>query len=330
MKLLKLKLLHAAMAMAGALLPWGGKAALAQDYPTRAITMIVPFTVGGGTDILGRLVAQRLEQKWGKPVIVENRPGAGGAVGIVAAGRSEPDGHTMVMASVTNLAVNATLYKKLAYDPVNDFVPLALVAATPFVLVVNPSLPVKNVAEFIAYAKARPGTINYATSGPGVPHHLYAELLKTMTGIDMAPVPYKGSLPALNDVVAGHVPLMIVDLGPALGAVQGGSVRALGVTTAKRLAVLPDVPPINDTVPGFDVSGWFMIAAPAATPRPIVDKLHAELKLLLSAPDVAEQISKAGMLPMETPSVETMHAFIKSEIARWGEVVRKAGIEGSM
>ncbi|MDB5569278.1 MAG: extra-cytoplasmic solute receptor BugT [Hyphomicrobiales bacterium] len=317
-------------ALAGAFLTLGVAAAAAQEFPTRTMTMIVPFVVGGGTDILARLVAQRLEQAWGKPVIVENRPGAGGAVGIVAAGKAEPDGHTLVMASVTNLAVNASLYKKLAYDPVKDFTPLALVAATPFVLVVNPSLPVKTVADFIAYAKARPGTINYATSGPGVPHHLYAELLKTMTGIEMTPVPYKGSLPALNDVVAGHIPVMVVDLGPALGPVQGGSVRALGVTTAKRLAVLPDVPPINDTVPGFDVSGWFMIAAPAATPRPIAEKLHAQLKQILAAPGVAEQISQAGMLPMETPSIDTMHEFIKSEISRWGAVVRKAGIEGSM
>lgn len=301
----------------------------AAHYPERPVTLIVPFAPGGGTDILARLIAQKLEQAWGKPFIVENRPGAGSVVGAQAAARAEPDGYTLLLASVSNLSANPTLYKKLPYDPAKDFVPLALAAATPFVLVVNPSLPVKSVAELIDYVKARPGQINYASSGPGVPHHLYIEMLSGMAGIHMTMVPYKGSLPALNDVAAGHVPLMMVDLGPVLGAIQGNLVRPLAVSVARRIDVLKDVPPLADTVPGFDASGWFMMAAPAATPRPIVDKLHDELTRLLAAPDAAGQLLNAGMLPVPNRSVEDLRKYIADETARWGEVIRKAGIAGT-
>jgi tripartite-type tricarboxylate transporter receptor subunit TctC len=228
------------------------------------------------------------------------------------------------------MAVNVTLFKKLPYDPAVDFTPLALAAATPFVLVVNPQLPVKNVREFIAYAKAQPQPLNYATSGPGVPHHLFMELLKSMTGLQMTAVPYKGSLPALNDVVAGHVPTMFVDLGPALGQVQGGGVRALGVSMATRVAAIADVPPINDSLPGFNVSSWQMFAAPSGTPRPVAEKLRAEIAGVLASPEVRAQITKAGMLPMDSGSIAQLESFVRAEIKRWGDVVRKAGIEGSM
>jgi tripartite-type tricarboxylate transporter receptor subunit TctC len=227
------------------------------------------------------------------------------------------------------MAVNVTLFKQLPYEPAADNVPLAMAAQTPFVLVVNPSLPVKSVADLIAYVKAQKGKVSYATAGPGVPHHLFAELLKSMTGIEMSPVPYKGSVPAITDVVAGHVPLMFVDLGPALSLIQAGKVRAIGVSTGKRIPALPDVPPVNDTVKGFDVASWQMVAAPAKTPRAIVDRLHAELKKQLASPDLSAQIAKTGMLPMATPSVEELQAFVKSEIARWGKVVQQAGIAGS-
>ncbi len=302
----------------------------AQEFPTKTLTIIVPFAAGGAGDILARIVGPRLEKKWGQSVVVEHRPGAGGVVGAVAAARAPADGHTLIIAPSPTMAVNVTLFKKLPYDPAADFTPLALAAATPFVLVVNPQLPVKSVKDFIAYAKAQPQPLNYATSGPGVPHHLFMELLKSMTGLQMAAVPYKGSLPALNDVVAGHVPAMFVDLGPALGQVQGGGVRALGVSMATRVAAIPDVPPINDDLPGFDVSSWQMFATPSGTPRPVAEKLHAELSAILAAPDVRAQITKAGMLPMDTPSIAQLERFVRSEIARWGDVVRKAGIEGSM
>jgi tripartite-type tricarboxylate transporter receptor subunit TctC len=300
----------------------------AQDFPARPVTMVVPFTPGGAGDILSRMLGPRLEQKWGKPLIVENKPGAGGVIGAVAVQKAAPDGYTLLIAPSATMAINVTLYKSLPYDPTTDFVPLALAAQTPFVLIVNPELPVRTVADLIKLAKEK-GKLSYASAGPGVPHHLFAELLKTMTGIEMTHVPYKGSLPALNDVVAGHVPLMFVDLGPALPMIQAGKVRALGVSTATRIAMLPDVRPVGDTVPGFGAASWQMIAAPAKTPRPVVDKLHADIKNLLDASDVKEQIAKTGMVPMDSQSVAGLQAFVTSEIARWGKVVQQAGIAGS-
>lgn len=307
--------------------------AKAQDseasYPSRQLTIVVPFAPGGGTDMLARMIGRRLESAWGKSVVIENRPGAGGIVGATAVARAAPDGHTLLLGAGTNLAVNVTLYKKLSYDPAKDFTPLALVAGTPFVLVVNPSLPVNTVAEFVAYVKERPGQLSYATSGPGVPHHLFIELLSSMSGLKMTMVPYKGSLPALNDVAAGHVPLMMVDIGPSLGTIRGGGVRAIGISTAQRFPSLSEVPPIGDTVPGFNAAGWFMFAAPAATPTPIVAKLHAELDRFFSEKATADEIVRNGFLPLPNRSLADLKSFIVSEIAHWGDVVRKAGVEGA-
>jgi tripartite-type tricarboxylate transporter receptor subunit TctC len=293
------------------------------------VTIVVPFAAGGGGDILARMAAPRLEAKWGVPVVIENKPGAGGNIGATAVARAAPDGYTLLLAGSPQYAVNVTLFKKLPYDPVADFTPLAMAAATPFVLVVNPDVPAKSVAEFVAYAKAQPQPLVYATAGFGVPHHLFMELLKSMTGLSMTPVPYTGSAPSLRDVVGGHVPVMFVDLGPGLGQMQAGAVRPLGVSMARRLEALPDVPPVNDTIPGFDVAYWQMYAVPAGTPRDIVAKLNADLRAVLELPELQDQVSKAGMLPREPGSVEQLQAFVKSEIARWGDVVRKAGIEGS-
>ncbi len=305
----------------------GVPAAHGQDYPSRAMTMVVPFASGGAGDILSRMLGPRLEQRLGKPIIVENKTGAGGVIGANLVAKAPPDGYTLLIAPSGTMAVNVTLYKNLSYDPVADFVPLALVAQTPFVLVVNPELPVRSVRELIQYVKERPRQLSYATAGPGVPHHLFAELLKTMTGIEMSPVAYRGSLPALNDVVAGHVPLIIVDLGPSLGLIQSGKLRPLGVSTATPVAALPDVPPIAEAgVPGFDAASWQMIVAPAKTPRPILDKLHGELKSLLATNDVKDQILRNGMLPAQDLSIDGLQDFIKSEIVRWGKVVQQAGI----
>jgi tripartite-type tricarboxylate transporter receptor subunit TctC len=317
------------LAVAAAVLAVTAIASRAQDWPVKPVTIIIPYAAGGAGDILARMLSPRLEKAFGKPFVVENKPGAGGVIGAVTTAKAAPDGHTIMIAPSPVMAVNVTLFKHLPYDPAADFVPLAMAAQTPFVLVVNPSLPVKSVADLIAYVKAQKGKISYATAGPGVPHHLFAELLKSMTGIDMSPVPYKGSVPAITDVVAGHVPLMFVDLGPALSLIEAGKVRAIGVSTGKRIPALPDVPPVNDTVKGFDVASWQMVAAPAKTPRAIVDRLHAELKAQLASPDLSAQITKTGMLPMATPSVEELQAFVKSEIARWGKVVQQAGIAGS-
>jgi tripartite-type tricarboxylate transporter receptor subunit TctC len=303
--------------------------ASAQTYPTKPVTIVIPFAAGGAGDILGRMLSPRLEKAFGRPFVVENKPGAGGVIGAVATARAEPDGHTIMIAPSPTMAVNVTLYKKLPYDPVADFVPLAMAAQTPFVLVVNPALPIKSVADLIKWVKDQKGKVSYATAGAGVPHHLFAELLKSMTGIEMSPVPYKGSVPAVTDVVAGHVPLMFVDLGPALSVIQAGKVRAIGVSTATRIPALPDVPPINDTVKGFDVASWQMVVAPAKTPRPIVERLHAELKKQFATPEVSAQVAKTGMLPIQTTTIADLQAFVKSEIARWGKVVKQAGIAGS-
>ncbi|MDH7794601.1 MULTISPECIES: tripartite tricarboxylate transporter substrate binding protein [unclassified Beijerinckia] len=306
-----------------------GGSSKAQNFPNKTVIIVVPYAAGGSGDILARLVGAKLETKWGQAVVVENRIGAGGNIGAAAVARATPDGTTLLLGASPQFTVNVTLFKKLPYDPEKELTPLAMAAATPFVLVVNPSVPVKTVKEFIDYAKASPQPLSYATAGYGVPHHLYMELLKSMTGVQMNPVPYRGSVPALTDVVAGHVPVMFVDLGPGLGQMQSGAVRSLGVSLARRLDVLPDVPPINDTLPGFDVASWQMFAAPSGTPQPILEKLSADIRSVLEMPDIAEAISKAGMLPLPPRNIEDLQKFVKAELIRWGDVVRKAGLEGS-
>ena len=304
--------------------------ARADDYPVRPVTLIVPYTPGGSTEILARIVGQKLEQRLGKPVIVENKPGAGTVIGSTAVAQSTPDGYTLLMATPTPMAINVTVHKSLPYDPAADFVPLGMVASAPFFLVVDPELPVNSVKELIAYAKANPGKLSYGSGGVGAPHHLYMELFKSMTGTQMAHVPYKGSLPALDDVVGGHIQLMFCDIPPAAGMVAAGKVRALGVSTRERIAAYPDIPTVAEAgVPGFDVAGWFMIVAPAKTPRAIVDKLHDELLNVMASPDVKERIVKLSLVPLPTPSVADMQSFVKTEIVRWRKIVQQAGIAGT-
>jgi tripartite-type tricarboxylate transporter receptor subunit TctC len=317
-----------------ALVGWVGAgqvgAAQAQDFPTHPLTIVVPFTSGGTTEIMARLIGKGLEEKLGKPVVVENKPGAGTVIGSNYVAKSEPDGYTMLMATSTPMAINVTVHKALPYNPATDLVPLAMVALSPFVLVVNNDLPVKSVKELIAYAKANPGKLTFGSGGPGAPHHLFAELFDSMAGIKMTHVPYKGSLPALNDVLAGHIQLMFVDVPPVAGMIAAGKVRALGVTPKKRLAALPNIPTIDEAgVPGYDAAAWFMVAGPAKTPKPIVERLHKALKEVLAAPAMREQIKKFSLVPMDTPSVADMQTFVKSEIDRWGKVVRAAGIAGT-
>ena len=307
----------------------GGLVAFAQDYPSRPVTIVVPFAAGGGTDILGRMVAQKLEQRLGRPFLIENKPGAGSTTAAAFVARAQPDGYTLLMAPSNTLAVALTIYKNIAYDPVGDFVPLGLIAQTPFMLIVNPALPVHSVAGLIRLAKEKPGELSFGSAGPGTPHHLYAELFKSMTGIEMGHVPYRGSLPLLNDVVAGHIPLAFIDFGPSIGMLQAGKVRPLGISTKMRLAQFPDIPPIADAVPGFDAASWQMLVAPARTPRPIVDKLHSALLGVVALPEFRDQIIAGGMLPMDNPSVEGLQDFVKSEIVRWGAIVRRAGLAGT-
>jgi tripartite-type tricarboxylate transporter receptor subunit TctC len=316
-----------ALAMLAALL---SVHAQAQDFPNRPLTMVVPFTPGGATDILARLLSAKLEERLGKPVVVENRPGAGTNIGSNYVAKSAPDGYTLLMATSSPMAINVTLHKALPFDPAQDFVPLALVAQSPFVLVVNPQVEAKSVQDLIALAKAKPGKLSFGSGGPGAPHHLFGELFKTMTGTQMTHVPYRGSVPALNDVIAGHIEFMFCDFASAAGQIQGGKVRALAVSTKARIPAFPDIPPVAESgVPGYDVAAWFMVVAPAKTPQAAVERLHAELKTILAMSDVREQILKISLLPMESQSVPAMQDFVKSEIVRWGKVVEAAGVARS-
>jgi tripartite-type tricarboxylate transporter receptor subunit TctC len=302
----------------------------AQDYPARPVTFVVPFTPGAATDILTRMLAAKLEERLGKPFVVENRPGAGTVIGSNSVAKSSPDGYTLLMATSTPMAINVTLHKNLPFDPATDFVPLALVAQSPFVLIVNPALPVRSVQQLVALAKERAGKLSFGSAGPGSPHHLFAELFKSMTGTQMTHVAYRGSVPALNDVLGGHVDLMFCDFASAAAMLQGGKVRPLGVSIKSRIPEFPDIPPITETgLPGYDVAAWFMVVAPAKTPAPIADKLHGELERILAAPDIRQRIAKLSLVPMDTPSIAEMQTFVKSEIARWGKVVQDAGIAGS-
>src|ERR1700710_1659522 len=248
-----------AIAGCGGALTWlAGSSALAQSaYPGRTIKMIVPYPAGGTTDLLGRLIADQFKRGLDATVIVENKPGAGTTLGADQVAKSEPDGYTLLMATSTTLAINKTLYRKLPYDPVKDFTPIALVAGVPFALIINPTLPAKTLAEFIAYAKSKPGELAYGSAGNGSPQHLGAEMLKSAAGIDIRHVPYRGSVPAMLDIIAGHIPFMIVDLQPALQQIRDGKVTVLGVTTPQRVAAAPDIPTLAESgLAGFELVAW--------------------------------------------------------------------------
>jgi len=298
----------------------------AEDYPARTTTIVCPYAPGGATDILARILGRKLEERLGKSFVIINRPGAGTVLAAHAVATAQSDGYTLLMGTSTPLAINATLHKKLPYDPAKDFVPLALVADVPFVLVVTPSLPVKSVGELVKYAKDNPGKLSFGSSGPGSPHHLFMELFKTMTGTEMTHVAYKGSVPALTDIIAGRIPIMFVDLAPSLQFIKNGNVRAIGVSSKTRVPQLPDVPPIADGVPGFEAVAWQMLVAPSGTPKSVVDRLHAELKSIEAQAQFKEEIAKIGTVPVDTPSVADLQAYVTSEIARWGKIVEKSGV----
>jgi tripartite-type tricarboxylate transporter receptor subunit TctC len=302
--------------------------AQAQDYPTRNATIVVPFAPAGGTDILARMCAQALEQRFGRSFVVENRPGAGQQIGVSAVARAAPDGYTLLMATSSAMAINPTLYKKLSYDPVKDLMPVAMVGHLPFVLVVTPSLPVTSVAELVAYLKANPGKLSYGSGGVGASHHLYGELFKILTGTQMTHVPYKGTVPALNDVIAGHIQVLFGDPPPTLPQVAAGKVRGLGVTTAQRIPAVPQLPPINDTVAGFDTAAWQMLMAPAGTPASVIDRLHQAIVAYVASAEGQKKLTDMGMIPgAPTPPAE-LARFLAREVADWGKVVRQAGAAG--
>lgn len=306
----------------------GALPAQAQDYPARGATIVVPFTPAGSTDILARLCAQVLEQRLGRSFVVENRPGAGQQVGVSAVARAAPDGYTLLMATSSAMAVNPTLYKKLSYDPLKGLTPVAMVGHLPFVLVVTPSLPVASVADLVAYLKANPGKLSYGSGGIGASHHLYGELFKSLTGTQMTHVPYKGTVPALNDVVAGHIQVLFGDSPPTLPQVAAGKVRGLGVTTARRIPAAPQLPPINDTVAGFDSAAWQMLMAPAGTPGAVIDRLHRAIAAYVASAEGQKKLIDMGMIPgAPTPPAE-LARFVAREVADWGKVVRQAGAAG--
>jgi len=307
-----------------------GPVAHAGDYPARPITLIAPWPPGGAVDTLCRILAAKLSERLGKSVVVENRPGAGSVIGVAAAARALPDGYTLVMAGSAALATSVTIYKKLPYDPTKDFAPLAFIARIPFVLVVHPSLPVRSVPELIQLAKEKPGDLSYASGGPGSPHHLYTEMFQRVTGSEMRHIPYKGSAPALSDVIAGHVPVMFGDIIASLPLIREGKLRALGVTSLARVPSAPDIPTIAEAgIADFEAVGWVMIVAPAGTPQAVVARLHAEFKAIVAMPDTRSLMIKLGTIPLDSPPPAEQKRFVNSEIARWAKVVQQAGIAGS-
>ena len=322
---MKRPLVHFARALAAALLVVAAPVVLGQAaYPTRPVRLVVPFPAGGTTDILARAAAQKLSEAWGQQVIVDNRPGAAGNIGAELVAKSAPDGYTLLMGTVGTHAINASLYAKMPYDQVKDFAPVILVAGVPNVLVVNPQLPVNTVAELIAYAKANPGKLNFASSGSGTSIHLSGELFKTMTGVQMTHVPYKGSAPALTDLMGGQVQLMFDNLPSSLAFIKAGKLRAIAVTSTTRAAALPDTPAVADTVPGFEASSWFGILAPAGTPREIVAKINGEISKWLASPDAKEKLAAQGAdVAGGTPEDFAKH--IQTETAKWAKVVKESG-----
>jgi len=297
----------------------------AANYPNKPITIVVPFAAGGTTDILARLVGQYLGTELGQPVLVDNRLGAGGNIGGQVAARAPADGYTLFMGTVGTHAINQSLYKKMPFDPIKDFAPISRVANVPNLLVANPQQPYKNVQELIAYARANPGKVNFGSSGNGSSIHLSGELFKLMTKTDMVHVPYKGSAPAMNDLLGNQIAIMFDNMPSAIQHVRSGKLRPLAVTTAKRSPELPDVPTIAEAgVPGYEATSWFGLLAPAATPADIVNKIDAALIKVYANPELRKKIADQGAEPVVEKPAE-FAAFIKAETAKWGKVVQASG-----
>ena len=297
----------------------------AQAWPAKPIKWIVPFAPGGTTDILARTIGEKLARALGQPVIIENKPGAGGGVGAEFTAKAPPDGYTIMGGTISTHAINASLYKSLPYDPVKDFVPITLIVRLPNMLVVNPDVPAKNVAELIALLKANPAKYTFASSGNGTSQHLSGELFKAMAGVEMQHIPYKGSPPALQDVVSGQVTMTFDNITTAWPLAKAGKLRALAVTTAKRASIAPDVPTLAESgLPGYEVGSWQGVFAPAGTPPEIVKRLNAEIVKIINLPDVKEKLLGLGAEPVgNTP--EEFAVLVKAEIVKWADVVKKSG-----
>ena len=299
-----------------------------ETYPARPIRLIVPSAPGGGTDFTARTISQKLTESIGQTVIVDNRAGAAGNIGAEIAAKASPDGYTLVM-PITSFPINPHLYSKLPFDTLKDFAPVVMASSAPLFLVVNPSIPAKTVGELIAFAKSKPGQLNYANSGNGTTAHLAGELFKKMAGVNLVSVPYKGGGPAVIDLMAGRVQIYFSTIPAALSHVQAGKLRGVAVTTTQRVSLIPDVPTAAESgLPGFEVVGWFGIFAPAGTPRLVVAKLNKELNQVLSLPDTQQRFASQGLIPGGgTP--EELGKFLRAEIAKWGALIKEAGIQGS-
>lgn len=310
--------------LCGAALLLAATAAVAQ-YPTKPVRLVIAFSPGGPSDILSRLIGGKLSERMGQPFVFDNRPGAGGNIAGEIVAKSVPDGYTLMIANNSVLAANASLYKKMEYNPAKDLVPVVWVASQPNILVVHPSLPAKSVKEFIDYARARPGQLNYASSGSGAAAHLAAELFKSMTRTDMVHIPFKGAAPALTDVLAGRSQLIFATALSVQPHLQANRLRPLGVTTLKRMDTMPNLPTIAESgVPGFEASTWHGLVAVAGTPRAVMAKLNAEVNAVLKDPQVSKFLESQGAI-IEGGSAEKFAGFIKSEIPKWAKVIKESG-----
>ncbi len=313
--------------IASVLLTFGpAQAQTGESYPSKPVRLILPFPPGGATEVLGRLIAERLTAGLGQPVVVENRGGAGGNVGAEAAAKSAPDGYTLVLVA-PSLAISPSLYTKLNYDPVKDLAPISLVGTVPNVLVTDPKLPVQNLSEFIALAKSKPGGMNFGSGGSGTSNHLGGELFNIVAGVKLVHVPYKGVNLAMNDVLSGRIQLVVIGVPIAAPHIKAGRLRALGIVAPQRSPILPDVPTVAEAgLPNFEVTTWYGVLAPAGTPRPIINRLNAELVRAMHAPEMKERLASIGTDP-KTSTPEEFADYIRQEIAKWGKVIREAGLK---
>ncbi|HSS29224.1 MAG TPA: tripartite tricarboxylate transporter substrate binding protein [Usitatibacter sp.] len=299
--------------------------AAAQAYPSKPIHFVVPYPAGGPLDTVARLVGQKVSESVKQPIIVDNKPGAGGNIGADLVAKAAPDGYTLLMGAVATHAINPTLYASIPYDAQKDFIPVTQIASTPNVLVVNPSLPVNSVHEFVAYAKAHPGSLNFGSGSTGSAGHLAGELFKSMAGVEMTHVPYKGAAPAMTDLIGGRLQLMFDNLASSLVQIKAGKVRALAVTTAKRTELAPELPTIAESgLPGFDINTWFGLFVPAGTPPAIVERLHGEFAGALQAPDVRAKMLALGAEPVGNTPAEFAQ-YIRSEAVKYAKLVKASG-----
>ncbi len=308
-----------------------GAAAQAQGYPSKPVTLVIPLAAGTGMDTLARLYAEPLGHALGKPVVIENKPGAGLMIGAAAIASAPPDGHTIGVSTATPMSANQVLYKKMPYDPTKDFTPIYFYVKSPFVLVVDPKLPVNSVPELIKYAKESATPMNYSTAGVGSSQHLSMEYMAQRFGLKLTHVPYRVSTQAITDIAAGHVNMGFAEAGASLPLIRDGKLRALAVSSATRLPTLPDVLPFAEAsgAKDFEAVSWHILFAPAATPKEIVDRLHQEMRKIMSTPEMTKRASDIGLLPLESPPIDGIKTYIKSEQDKWGSLVRSLGLEGS-